>query len=195
MAQFQEAIERFRELFEAAKASNEVTEPTAMTLATCGASGQVSARTVLLKGFDERGFVFYTNTLSRKGRHLAENPRAALTFLWSPLGRQVLIEGQASFVSDAEADAYFASRPRLSQAGAWASRQSEALAGKEALEQRVADIEAQYTGCQIPRPPHWTGYRVEPDLIEFWAAGEGRLHERDRYWLEGGQWRHSLLNP
>jgi pyridoxamine 5'-phosphate oxidase len=159
------------------------------------ASGQVSARTVLLKGYDERGFVFYTNTLSRKGRQLAENPRAALTFLWAPLGRQVLIEGAVGFVSDDEADAYFASRPRLSQAGAWASRQSEALETKELLEQRVADIEARYEGRQIPRPPHWTGYRLEPDLIEFWAAGEGRLHERDRYWLEDGQWQYSLLNP
>lgn len=195
MERFEEALGRFREAFEAAKANEAVAEPTAMTLATATASGRVSARTVLLKGFDERGFVFYTNTLSRKGRHLDENPHAALTFHWSPLGRQILVEGDVEFVSDAEADAYFATRPRLSQAGAWASRQSEALDTKAVLEQRVADIEARYEGCEIPRPPHWTGYRVRPDLIEFWQAGDGRLHDRDRYWLEGGLWRHSVLNP
>lgn len=195
MERFQEALERFREIFEAARASDEVAEPTAMTLATADAAGRPSARTVLLKGFDERGFVFYTNTLSRKGRQIAANPRAALTFLWAPIGRQILVEGDVVFVTDEEADSYFASRPRLSQAGAWASQQSEPLGGKEELEHRVADIEARYEGHEIPRPPHWTGYRVRPDLIEFWAAGEGRLHDRDRYWLEGGQWQYTLLNP
>lgn len=195
MERLNEALTRFGEIFEAAKASEEVAEPTAMTLATATASGRPSARTVLLKDFDERGFVFYTNTRSRKGRQLAENPRAALTFLWAPLGRQILVEGEAEFVTDAEADAYFASRPRLSQAGAWASHQSETLSTKQALEERVAAIEAQYEGHTIPRPPHWTGYRVKPDLIEIWAAGEGRLHDRERYWCEDGTWHYSLINP
>jgi pyridoxamine 5'-phosphate oxidase len=195
MERYDEALARFREIFEAARASDEVHEPTAMTLATATASGRPSARTVLLKDFGESGFVFYTNTESRKGRQLDENPRAALTFLWAPLGRQVLVEGEVTRVTDAEADAYFASRPRLSQAGAWASQQSRALASKADLEERVAAIEAQYEGQTIPRPPHWTGYRVKPDLIEFWAAGEGRLHDRDRYWFEDGTWQHSLINP
>ena len=195
MDRLHEALERFRETFETARSSDEVSEPTAMTLATVSPGGSPSARTVLLKGFDHHGFVFYTNTRSRKGRHLAANPRAALTFLWAPIGRQILIEGEAEFVSDAEADAYFASRPRLSQAGAWASQQSESLDNKQSLEQRVAEIETRYEGQAIPRPPHWTGYRIRPDLIEFWRAGDGRLHDRDRYWFEAGAWHYTLLNP
>lgn len=195
MDRYAEAMERFREIFEAARDHEAIAEPTAMTLATATPEGRPSARTVLLKGYDERGFVFYTNTRSRKGRHLAVNPRAALTFFWPPLVRQILVEGDVEPVSDAEADAYFASRPRLSQAGAWASHQSEPLDDKDTLARRVADIEAEYEGREIPRPPHWSGFRVRPDLIEFWHGKDGRLHDRDRYWLEDGVWRYSLLNP
>jgi len=195
MGLYQEAVERFTDLLAQARAHPEIAEPTAMTLATANAAGRPSARTVLVKRADADGVVFYTNTLSRKGRQLAENPWAALTFHWVPMVRQVLIEGSVTPVPDAEADAYFASRPRLSQIGAWASRQSEPLAGREAFESRVAELEARYEGREIPRPPHWSGYRVSPDLIEFWHGREGRLHDRDRYFREGGEWRWTLLNP
>lgn len=195
MGLYQEAVERFAGLLAAAREHPQIVEPTAMTLATATASGRPSARTVLLKEVDEDGFVFYTNTLSRKGRQLGENPWAALAFYWAPMVRQVLVEGAATPVPDAEADAYFASRPRLSQIGAWASRQSEPLSGREEFEARVAELEARYEGCEVPRPPHWSGYRVRPDLIEFWHGREGRLHDRDRYFLEDGEWRWTLLNP
>lgn len=192
---YREAIDRFLEIFEQARADPAVAEPTAMTLATATADGRTSARTVLLKQVDEQGFVFYTNTLSRKGRQLAANPRAALVFFWRPLNRQVLVEGAVEPVGEQEADAYFRSRPRVSQIGAWASHQSEPLDRRETLEERVAELEERYAGEPIPRPPHWSGYRVRPDMIEFWHGRSGRLHDRDRYWLEAGEWRHCLLNP
>ncbi|MGD8429267.1 MAG: pyridoxamine 5'-phosphate oxidase [Ectothiorhodospiraceae bacterium] len=189
-----EAIQRFNEVFDRARKA-EVNEPSAMTLATASADGRPSARIVLLKGVDASGFVFYTNTLSRKGRQLAENPRAALCFYWQPLWEQVLVEGTVKPVSDAEADAYWRTRPRLSQIGAWASRQSEPLPNRTELEERVNSLELEYEGVDVPRPPHWSGYRLAPDMIEFWCGRSGRLHDRDRYWLENGEWRHSLLNP
>ncbi|PWG64066.1 pyridoxamine 5'-phosphate oxidase [Sediminicurvatus halobius] len=195
MGLYEDALERFKALLQEAREHPDIGEPTAMTLATTTAAGRPSARTVLLKQIDERGFVFYTNTRSRKGRQLAENPRAALTFFWAPLVRQVLVEGDVAPVADAEADAYFASRPRLSQIGAWASQQSEPLSGRDEFEARVAELEARFDGREVPRPPHWTGYRIRPDLIEFWHGREGRLHDRDRYHLEDGEWRWMLLNP
>ncbi|MDZ7810385.1 MAG: pyridoxamine 5'-phosphate oxidase [Arhodomonas sp.] len=191
----EEALARFHEWFDRARAHEAVGEPTAMTLATADAEGRPSARTVLLKQADTAGFVFYTNGLSRKGRQLAENPRAALVFFWQPLYAQVLVEGRVETLADAEADAYFASRPRLSQIGAWASEQSRPLASRAELEARVAEYEARYPDGEVPRPPHWGGYRVVPERIEFWSGREGRLHDRDCYWLEAGQWHHSLLNP
>ncbi|WP_435104695.1 pyridoxamine 5'-phosphate oxidase [Arhodomonas sp. AD133] len=189
------ALSRFNAWFEQAEAHEAIAEPTAMTLATARADGRPSARIVLLKGVDERGFVFYTNTDSRKGHQLGENPHAALVFFWQPLQAQVLVEGEVAAVSDAEADAYFASRPRLSQIGAWASEQSRPLASREALEARVAEAEERFAGQVIPRPSNWGGYRVVPDMIEFWSGRDGRLHERDRFWFEDGHWHYTLLNP
>jgi len=195
MGLYDEALGRFRTVFEAARELG-APEPNAMTLATVSATGRPSARTVLLKGLDERGFVFYTNRTSRKGQHLAANPVAALCLHWPLLARQVLIEGVIEQVSDAESDAYFASRPRLSQLGAWASRQSQPLPAPEALATQVAEVEARFGDGPIPRPPHWGGYRLVPDLIEFWSAGDGRLHTRDRYSRTAdGDWVHGYLNP
>ncbi len=196
MADYATAMARFIEWFEAAKADSTVLEPTAMTLATATAEGQPSARTVLLKQVDEQGFVFYTNSRSRKGQQLAANAQAALTFFWAPLARQVLVEGAVAAVTDPEADAYFATRPRISQLGAWASQQSEPLESRAAFEARLAEIEARYADVEVPRPPHWTGYRVAPNMIEFWEGRDGRLHHRERYFrLSDGAWDWTLLNP
>jgi pyridoxamine 5'-phosphate oxidase len=154
-------------------------DPNAMVLSTVGPNGRPSARVVLLKGFDARGFVFYTNLESRKGRELASHPAASLTFHFSPLGRQVRVEGVVETVSPEEADVYFATRPRGSQVGAWASPQSAPLPNRGTLEARVAAVEAKYQGKPIPRPPYWSGYRLVPDQIEFWVGRENRLHERE----------------
>jgi len=194
MDPYQEALERFNEILTRAR-ETDLREPTALTLATAGADGQPSARTVLLKHVDERGFVFYTNTLSRKGRQLDENRRAALCFFWQPLFEQVLVEGAVEPVSDREADAYWCSRPRLSQIGAWASHQSEPLTSRRELESRVSDYEMRFAGNEVPRPPHWSGYRVVPKLIEFWCARPGRLHDRVRFEKFEGGWRRQLINP
>ncbi|HJR65324.1 MAG TPA: pyridoxamine 5'-phosphate oxidase [Gemmatimonadaceae bacterium] len=190
-------IEHFRTLLAAAQAvdRDRLPEPTAMTLATVGRDGQPSARLVLLKSVDERGFVFYTNLHSRKGRELAANPRAALTFHWQPLEAQVRIEGVAEQVDDAEADEYFATRPRGSQIGAWASDQSEELARAADLDERFADVERRFAGRDVPRPPHWSGYRVTPERIEFWRNRPSRLHERRLFEKEGSSWREVLLYP
>lgn len=166
--------------FEEAKTS-EPSEPNAMSLATVGADGMPSARIMLLKDYDENGFVFYTNRQSRKGRQLAEHAMAALCFHWKSLGRQVRVEGSILPVSDAESDAYFATRPRGSQIGAWASQQSKPLLSRVALEQKIADIEKQYEGKPVPRPPHWGGYRLTPNMIELWQNGAFRLHDRFVY--------------
>lgn len=155
-----------------------LTEPNGMTLATADAAGRPTARIVLLKGYNQRGFVFYTSYDSRKGRELAANPRAALCFWWPELERQVRIEGTVERTTVEESDCYFRSRPRESQLGAWISDQSGVVAGREVLEQRLAELEARYAGREIPRPPHWGGYRLVPDTIEFWQGREARLHDR-----------------
>jgi pyridoxamine 5'-phosphate oxidase len=150
---------------------------------------------VLLKAFDERGFVFYTNKQSRKGRQLAANRHAALSFLWQPLMQQVLVEGRVEDVTVAEADAYWASRARISQVGGWASAQSEEMAEPGLLQRRFAEYEKKFAGQPVPRPPHWSGYRLRPDMIEFWSSRPGRLHERERYAREGAAWTHTWLYP
>ena len=166
-----------------------------MTLATATASGAPSARIVLLKAYDERGFVFYTNFTSRKAAEFLENPQAALVFYWAALDKQVRIEGTLRQVSDAEADAYFASRERHKQAGAWASLQSQPLDKRETLLARVEEMEAHYQGRDIPRPPHWTGMRLAPQRIEFWHQRDARLHEREVFARCGDGWEHTLLYP
>ena len=190
-------IEEFRSLFAQAQAvdRSRLPDPTAMALATVGADGAPSVRIVLLKGFDERGFVFFTNLDSRKGRELIATPRAALCFYWAALDTQIRIEGTVEPVSSAEADAYFASRARESQIGAWASLQSETLASMDALRARVADVERRFADQPVPRPAHWTGRRVRPERIEFWHAGKFRLHERRLFERDGNSWTIRRLFP
>ncbi len=194
-------IARFRALFDEAKRlpPELLPEPTAFTLATADATARPSARIVLLKGADERGFVFYTNRESRKGRELVATHRAALCFHWQPLAVQVRVEGRVSEVSDAEADAYFASRARASQIGAWASIQSEPMASDGDLDARIAEVEARFAGRAVDRPPHWSGFRVSPDRIEFWKNMPSRLHVRHLYVREesGGEvdWSVRRLYP
>jgi pyridoxamine 5'-phosphate oxidase len=187
-------VERFRRLQERA-ARTDLPEPTAVALATADAAGRPSSRMVLLKAFDERGFVFYTNLESRKGRQLRENPRAALTFYWPPLAEQVQAEGTVERVTEEEADAYFATRARESQLGAWASRQSEPLPSRWTLLRRVVETARRYPVGSVPRPPYWSGYRVRPDRIEFWTSSRFRLHLREVWVLTDGAWRHSRLYP
>ncbi len=191
-----EALATFSHLLERAKASGE-REPTAMTVATLGKNGRPSARTVLLKAFDERGFVFYTNFESHKGRQLAANPQAALLFLWKNLDNQiqVRIEGSVEPVSMQEADAYFASRHRGSQIGAWASKQSATLASREAFDALIEEYEKKFEGVDVPRPPHWSGFRVVPEIFEFWYGAEFRLHERQCYERINEQWHKRMLFP
>jgi pyridoxamine 5'-phosphate oxidase len=167
----------------------------AMTLATATPDGRPSARMVLLKGADERGFVFYTNFESRKGRELLDNPHAALLFHWKSLRRQVRIEGETAPVSDAEADAYFSTRARASQIGAWASLQSRALESRFHLEKRVAEYTARYAIGRVPRPPYWSGFRLSPKRIEFWQDGAFRLHDRLVFTRAGEAWTTEKLFP
>lgn len=190
-------IDEFRALFAQAQAVDRarLPDPAAMSLATVSADGAPSVRIVLLKGVDERGFVFFTNLTSRKGRELIATPRAALCFYWPALDMQIRIEGTVEPVSEAEADAYFASRARESQIGAWASLQSETLASMDALRERVAAVEARFANQSVPRPPHWSGRRVKPSSIEFWRAGEFRLHERRRFERDGDRWTMRRLFP
>ncbi len=174
---------------------SEPNDPNAMTLATSTPDGVPSARIVLLKGQDARGFVFYTNKQSRKGEELAGNPRAALLFHWKTLGRQVRIEGSVEHVTEAEADAYYASRARVSRLGAWASLQSRPLPERAELERRVAEVEARYPGDAVPRPPHWSGYRLLPSYFEFWQDMPFRLHDRTTYTASAGGWDVGKLYP
>lgn len=186
-------FEQFRLWFDQALAAG-VPEPNAMTLATIAADGRLSARVVLLKGFDRRGFVFYTNYRSRKASDLAATGVAALVFFWPELERQIRIEGSVEQAAAAESDAYFASRPLGSRWGAWASPQSQVIAGRETLDQRLAEIQERWDD-DPPRPPHWGGYRVLPDTLEFWQGRPSRLHDRLRYRLQGDAWIRERLAP
>jgi pyridoxamine 5'-phosphate oxidase len=190
-------IERFRSVYALAEETDRaiIPDPSAMSLATVENRDQPSVRIVLLKAFDERGFVFYTSFEGRKGRQLLADPKAALCFHWAPLEIQVRVEGTASKVADEEANAYFATRARASQIGAWASRQSEPLETPSALDERVARYEQQFNGKDVPRPDYWSGFRVRPERIEFWKGKPNRLHERHLYTRDGEGWRIETLYP
>lgn len=174
-------------------------EPTAAVLSTVSVAGPHGAvphsRSVLVKEVDERGFVFYTNRRSRKAADLAEVPRAALTFPWYALARQVNVTGSVVPVDDADSDAYFATRPRGAQIGAWASEQSAVVSDRRVLEEKVAEVAARFAGADVPRPPHWGGYRLEPDAVEMWQGQPDRLHDRLRYRRDGGRWVIERLSP
>jgi pyridoxamine 5'-phosphate oxidase len=187
-------VEQFRSWFASAR---EVIpdRPEALTLATVTADGRPAARIVLLKEFDATGFVFYTNFHSAKGRELDANPHASLLFWWVPLDRQVRVDGSVTRVSAEESDAYFATRPRGSQLGAWASEQSSVITGRGDLDARVQEMEQTYRDLTIPRPPHWGGYRVAPDMFEFWQGRADRLHDRFRYRRAGSEWIVERLSP
>lgn len=184
----------FEEWFEEARQA-EINDPEAMALATADAGGNPSVRMVLLKGHGPGGFEFYTNEESAKGGQIAANPRAALLFHWKALRRQVRVEGSVERVSDADADAYFGTRARDSQLGAWASDQSRPLDARETFEARFDEVSRRFAGEEVPRPPHWGGYRVVPKRIEFWADRPHRLHERRLFTLQGGDWSEGLLYP
>ena len=175
--------------------AGEPNDPSAMTLATVDAGGRPSARMVLLKGHDARGFVFYTNIDSRKADELAANPNAALVFHWKSIRRQVRVEGSVMPVADTEADAYFATRARASQLGAWASDQSRPLSDREIFVHRFADQQERFQGRDVPRPPFWSGYRVVPERIEFWTSKDARLHERRLFTRHETYWSEGLLYP
>ena len=187
---------QFERWFQEAEAAK-VVEPNAMTLATVGADGRPTARTVLLKGVDWRGFVFFSNYESRKGRDLANVPRASLVFPWLALERQVVVEGPVARVTREESEAYFHSRPRASQLGAWVSQQSSIITGRVVLEDAMKALEAKYAGREVPLPPAWGGYRLAPETVEFWQGRRSRLHDRLRFRREGksGDWTVERLAP
>ncbi|NJL00584.1 MAG: pyridoxamine 5'-phosphate oxidase [Spirulinaceae cyanobacterium SM2_1_0] len=190
-----EPLPQFQRWLEAAIAA-QVPEPNAMTLATATPEGRVTARIVLLKGLDERGLVFYTNYNSRKAAQLSANPYGALVFWWSELERQVRFEGPITPIAAAESDAYFQSRPLGSRLGAWASPQSQAIADRTVLEQRLQALEAKYAEGQVPRPPHWGGFRLQPETVEFWQGRPNRLHDRLAYTRQAdGSWQRQRLAP
>lgn len=189
-------LEEFARWFAAAEAEPGIVFAEAVCLSTLGPEDTPEGRMVLLKHFDACGFVFYTNLDSHKGRALAAHPRAGLTFYWQPLGRQVRIRGPVEPVSPGEADAYFASRPRESRIGAWASDQSRGLESRAALERRAAELEVRFAGGDVPRPPNWSGFRIVPEAIEFWQEGSARLHDRFIYERdEAGGWARRRLYP
>jgi pyridoxamine 5'-phosphate oxidase len=187
-------MEQFDRWFEDARRAK-VYEPNAMTLASVSAEGQPSARMVLLKIADRRGLAFFTNLCSRKARELEGSPRASLLFWWGPLERQVRFDGRIERAGDAEADAYFASRPRGSQLGAWASEQSEVVAGRHVLEEAERHHRERFEGGDVPRPPFWGGFRLVPEQVEFWQGRQNRLHDRLRYTRDGSGWRIERLAP
>ncbi|MFA6228755.1 MAG: pyridoxamine 5'-phosphate oxidase [Rhodanobacter sp.] len=191
-----EILDTFLQLLDQARSSGDP-EPTAMTLSTVDADGRVASRIVLLKGVDERGFRFFTNYQSDKGGQLEAHPQVALCLHWKQLrdGVQVRVEGATRKLQAEESDAYFASRPRLSQIGAWASLQSQTLPDRDTFEQRVARYEKEFEGRDVTRPPHWGGFLVEPDMLEFWYGAEFRLHERVRWSRHGQTWTHRMLYP
>jgi pyridoxamine 5'-phosphate oxidase len=191
-----DAIEQFNRWFDQAMFA-ELPEPNAMTLATASAEGRVSSRVVLLKEFDKKGFVFFTNYNSRKGKDISENPFGAISFLWLELERQVRIEGIIDKITPEESDHYFESRPRGSQLGAWASDQSKLVESRIALSEQYNALEKKYADQKIPRPPHWGGYRLMPDRIEFWQGGPGRIHDRIIYTRasDGISWDKKRLAP
>lgn len=184
----------FAEWFEAVKKTG-IKDSSAVFLATASAEGAPSCRVVLLKSFDEQGFVIYTNTQSRKGRDIAQNPQAALCFYWPEIGKQIRIEGRVAKVSDAEADAYFATRPLKSRIGAWASNQSEPMQNRAELLKRIAFYTAKWAIGDTPRPPHWTGLRIVPHHFEFWQETDIKIPERKVFNLRDSQWHAGLLNP
>ncbi|HEY3757579.1 MAG TPA: pyridoxamine 5'-phosphate oxidase [Opitutaceae bacterium] len=185
---------QFDKWFQEAEASKLV-EPNAMVLSTASRDGAPSSRIVLLKGVDGRGFVFYTNYESRKGREIESNPRASLLFPWFPIERQVIVEGRLVKVTREETEAYFHSRPRLSQLSAWASQQSAIVSGRAVLEQAMQALEQKYAGQVVPVPPQWGGYRLAPDNVEFWQGRRSRLHDRLRYRREKDSWVTERLSP
>ncbi len=189
-----EPWELFGRWFELATES-EIEEPNAMVLSTLKRSGSPASRVVLLKGYDRSGFVFYTNYESAKGRELQHSSCAALLFWWAPLQKQVRIEGTVEKVSAAESDQYFESRPKGSRIGAWVSDQSQPIADRQVMEEKLRELEAQYSEEKIPRPPHWGGYRVTPTRFEFWQGRSNRLHDRLSYQLEAGRWHRARLSP
>jgi pyridoxamine 5'-phosphate oxidase len=187
-------IDQFRAWLAAAREAG-IYEPEAMTVSTVDADGRPASRYVLLRGLDERGYCFYTNYESAKGRALAANPYAALTFGWLEVHRSVRVEGTVERLSAAESDAYFAARPRAARLSAWASPQSAVIGSREELERAAAAIEERFAGADIPRPPHWGGYLVRPERIELWQGRAGRLHDRLRYARDGDGWRIERLAP
>ena len=194
MSLLTEAIARIKELLDEAKASD-LREPTAMSVATVDEAGKPAVRTVLLKHLDESGLVFFTNRKSRKGRHLQAVPYAAVCIYFQQAHQQIQVDGKVVTVSDEQADGYWQTRPRASQIGAWASRQSEVLDTRQQLYDRVNRCEKEFAGTDVPRPDHWGGYRVIPERIEFWSGHPDRLNQREQYSLDNGEWSKTQLYP
>jgi pyridoxamine 5'-phosphate oxidase len=188
-------FDQFRLWLDEALATEGLVEPNAVTVATVSATGQPSARVVLLRGFDRHGFVFFTNYESRKGREIAAQPKAGMLFFWAPLERQIRIEGSVERLAADESDAYFARRPRGHRLSAWASPQSAVVPARTTLETRMLDMEQRFGDVDIPRPPYWGGYRVIPNAFEFWQGRRNRVHDRLAYVLEGTTWKRERLAP